>query len=205
VNIAVFVSGRGSNLQAILDAEYLKGIINVAAIFSDKEECRAFSIAEKFRIPVFTIGKGASDINYEEAAEFMEKQKVELVVLAGYLKLLPVFFVEKYTGRIINIHPALLPKFGGKGMYGMNVHKAVFNSHSSVSGPTVHFVDASYDTGRIIAQKEIDITSASSPEEIAELVLKEEHKLLPFVIWKFALGEIKDNKIIIENSLKDKP
>lgn len=200
MNIAVFVSGRGSNLQAILDAEYLKGIINVTAIFSDKKECRAFNIAEKHRIPAFTIGKGASEIDYEEAARLLEEQKVELIVLAGYLKLLPVFFVEKFIGKIINIHPALLPKFGGKGMYGMNVHKAVFNSHSEVSGPTVHFVDTSYDTGRIIAQKEIDITSASSPEEVAEIVLKEEHKLLPFVIWKFALGEIKinDNQIIIE-------
>ena len=200
MNIAIFVSGRGSNLQAILDAEYLKGIVNICAVFSDKKECQAFFIAEKKGIPVFTIGKGASEINYEEAANLLEEKNVKLIVLAGYLKLLPVFFVEKFSNRIINIHPALLPKFGGKGMYGMNVHKAVFNSHSEVSGPTVHFVDSSYDTGRIIAQKEVDITSASSPEEIACLVLKEEHKLLPFVIWKFALGEVKinDNEIIIE-------
>ncbi len=99
--------------------------------------------------------------------------------------------VQFYSGKIINIHPALLPAFGGAGMYGLNVHKAVFESSAKVSGATVHFVDEKYDNGKIIAQQCVDISNVKSPEEIAGLVLKIEHKLLPEVILAFAEGRIK--------------
>src|SRR5690606_27802588 len=118
----------------------------------------------------------------------------ELIVLAGFLKLIPGEFLFEYRNRIINIHPALLPSFGGKGMYGMKVHDAVFKSSAKVSGATVHFVDENFDTGLIIDQRCVDISDVKSADEIAERVLKIEHLLLPHVLRKFA-----EKKIHIEN------
>jgi folate-dependent phosphoribosylglycinamide formyltransferase PurN len=130
----------------------------------------------------------------------LNQYQIDLIVLAGFLKLIPGEIVRNFSGKIINIHPALLPSFGGKGMYGINVHKAVFESSSKVSGASIHFVDETYDTGKIIAQRCVDISDVSSPEEIAERVLKVEHELLPFVILKYAEGKIKkiNNRIVIE-------
>jgi folate-dependent phosphoribosylglycinamide formyltransferase PurN len=99
--------------------------------------------------------------------------------------------IAKFKNRIINIHPALLPSFGGKGMYGMKVHEAVFKSSAKVSGASIHLVDENYDTGKIVAQQGVDISDVASPKEIADRVLKIEHKLLPYVISKFADGNIK--------------
>ena len=120
--------------------------------------------------------------------------KPDLIVLAGYVKLIPTELTEQYPNKIINIHPALLPSFGGKGMFGMNVHNAVFNSSVKVSGATIHFVNERYDEGLIINQMAISILEAKSAEEIAEKVLEIEHRLLPETIELFA-----DNRINIEN------
>jgi formyltetrahydrofolate-dependent phosphoribosylglycinamide formyltransferase len=195
LKIAVFVSGRGSNLQAILDSQDLKNKVEVKAVVSDKKECAAFLIAEKYSIPYYSM----THMGYKELNEFFFQQQVGLIVLAGFLKLIPSEFIENYQGRIINIHPALLPAFSGKGMYGINVHNAVFESSAKVSGASVHFVDSTYDTGRIIAQKCVDISGVKSPTEIAEKVLKIEHFILPFVIGKFADNKIKEinNRIIL--------
>ncbi len=191
MNIAVFVSGRGSNLQAILDFQERANKIEVKAVCSDKLECPAFDIAKKYSIPVFTVGTKEGYISFKKISDFFLELKIGLIVLAGFLKLLPVDFVEKFQNKIINIHPALLPSFGGKGMYGMNVHKAVFESSAKVSGATVHFVDPIFDNGKIIAQECVDISDVKSPEEIAERVLKIEHQILPFVIEKFADEKVK--------------
>lgn len=190
MNIAVFVSGRGSNLQAILNSPDLQNIVEVKAVVSDKSECPAFEIAKKYSIPVYTVGKVEKKIGYEELSGLLIEKKTDLIVLAGFLKLLPVKFVELFRNKIINIHPALLPSFGGPGMYGMNVHKAVFESSVKVSGATVHFVDEKFDNGMIIAQKCVDISSVAKPEEIAAKVLEIEHKLLPEIIEKIALGKV---------------
>lgn len=190
MNIAVFVSGRGSNLQAILNSQDLQNIVEVKAVVSNKTDCPAFEIAKKYSIPVYTVGKVEKKIGFEELSGLLLEKKTDLIVLAGFLKLLPVKFVEVFRNKIINIHPALLPSFGGPGMYGMNVHNAVFESSAKVSGATVHFVDEKFDNGMIIAQKCVDISSAASPEEIAAKVLEIEHKLLPGIIKKFALGKV---------------
>lgn len=195
MKIAVFVSGRGSNLNAILNSPDLKNLVDVIAVISDKIDCRAFEIAHKFSIKTFTVGTGEGKVTKEHLKDLLEELGVELVVLAGYLKLIPSEVVDRFENHIINIHPALLPAFGGKGMYGMNVHKAVFNSTAKISGVTVHMVDNTYDTGKIIAQRCVDISDVKSPEEIAERVLKVEHVLLPFVIKAFA-----ENKILIEEN-----
>lgn len=191
MNIAIFVSGRGSNLQAILNDSELKQIISIIAVVSDKIDCKAFEIARKSGIETYTIGDGDTKINAEQLTKKFLDLDVSLIVLAGYLKLIPDVLIKSFANKMINIHPALLPSFGGKGMYGINVHKAVFNSSAKVSGATVHLVDSTYDTGKIIAQQCVDISDASSPEEIAERVLKIEHKILPEVIKAFALKKIK--------------
>ncbi len=196
LKIAVFVSGRGSNLKSILDSEKLQKIIEVQAVLSDKDDCPAFTIAKNHSIPTYSVGKERS-VSNEHLADHLTSLGIGLIVLAGYLKLIPAEVIKKFKNRIINIHPALLPSYGGKGMYGMNVHRAVFNSSSQVSGATVHFVDETYDTGKIIAQRCIDISTIQSPEEIASLVLELEHELLPFVVEKFALKKIR----IIENRI----
>ena len=210
MKIAVFVSGRGSNLQAIIESQpypdkvgisFPENLIEIKAVCSDKLECKAFDIAEKFSIETYSVGNKPGYIQYDELIELLVKNQIDLIVLAGFLKMIPSNLLKKFEEKIINIHPALLPSFGGKGMYGLNVHKAVFNSSAKVSGATIHFVDETYDTGKIIAQKCVDISTAKSPEEIASMVLEIEHQLLPFVIKKFAEDKIKkiDNRVIIVN------
>ena len=195
LKIAVFVSGRGSNLQAILESQLTKESIEVIAVISNKKQCAAFEIAELNSIPTFTVGNEPESKSYSQLVSILTELKVELIVLAGYLKLIPLDFIKNFKEKIINIHPALLPLYGGKGMYGMNIHKAVFNSGDKFSGPTIHFVNERYDSGTIIAQEKIDISEAKSPEDISDMVLKKEHELLPFVIYKFAKG-----KVIVENN-----
>ena len=199
MNIAVFVSGRGSNLKAILTSEELKQLVEVKAVISDKISCPAFQIAENFSIPTYSIGDKAGCINYEELIPLLLDLKIDLIVLAGFLKLIPHELIDLFRNRIINIHPALLPSFGGKGLYGSNVHKAVFESSAKVSGATVHFVDYTYDTGNIIAQKCVDISDVNSSEEIVERVIKIEHELLPYVLKKFALGKVNivDKRVVV--------
>jgi phosphoribosylglycinamide formyltransferase 1 len=194
LRISVFVSGRGSNLEALLKSLDLRRKVDIVAVISDKSDCGAFKIAEREEIPTFVIGDGEEEISLTELKNFLLTLNLDLILLAGFLKMIPTDVVKVFNGKIINIHPALLPSFGGKGMYGMNVHKKVFQSGVKFSGVTVHFVNEEYDKGLIIAQTVVDISDVGSPEEIAERVLKEEHKLLPLVIEKFA-----DGKVVVEN------
>jgi len=191
LRIAVFVSGRGSNLKAILNRADLKNIAEVAAVVSDKKDCKAFEIAQQFGIKTITLGESEGNVSQKDILFTFAELDIDFVVLAGYLKLVPVDVIANFENRIINIHPALLPSFGGKGMYGMNVHRAVFESSAKVSGATIHFVNNTYDTGKIIAQKCVDISDVKSAEEIAEKVLEIEHQLLPEVIMAFAQNRIK--------------
>lgn len=201
MKIAVFVSGRGSNLSALLNYPDLINLIEIVAVVSDKIDCKAFEIAREFGIKTFSIGQENGKVNQNDITSILKKLEVDFVVLAGYLKLIPNELIEKFENKIVNIHPALLPSFGGKGMYGSYVHRAVFNSSAKVSGATVHMVDKTYDTGKIIAQKCVDISDVKNPEEIAERVLKIEHQLLPEVVKAFAENRVKieSERIIIIN------
>ncbi len=192
-NIAVFVSGKGSNLKSVFE-KVPKEKIRICAVISDKEDCGAVHFADDYGIQVFFVDAKnvLNSCGYSELAKILKKIQVDLIVLAGFLKKIPDEFIDEFENRIINIHPALLPKFGGKGMYGMNVHNAVFDSAAKISGASIHFVDKIYDNGLIIAQRTVDISDAKDPDDIASRVLKIEHELLPFVIEKFA-----DNKIFI--------
>ncbi|MDP2038692.1 MAG: phosphoribosylglycinamide formyltransferase [Ignavibacteria bacterium] len=193
-NVAVFVSGRGSNLRALY--EKVSGeSVKICAVVSDKKDCGAAEFAKENSIPVFFVSSKIVDgfSSYRSVAVVLKKMFVDLIVLAGFLKKIPDEFVDEFENKIINIHPALLPLYGGKGMYGLNVHQAVFDARDKISGATVHFVDKVYDNGKIIDQRSVNIEDVKSAEEIAARVLRIEHELLPEVVEKFSEGRIKIN------------
>lgn len=193
LQVGVLASGRGSNLQAIIDASESKQIdARVAVVISNVEDAYALERARKHGIPAYFIThKGKTREAHEgEIIECLKKHGVELVVLAGYLRMLTPFFVRAFKNRIINIHPALLPLFGGPGMHGENVHKKVIETGCKVSGCTVHIVDEGIDTGPIILQKAVEVLDDDTPDTLAARILVEEHKLLPKAIQLFAQDRI---------------
>jgi len=189
--LAVFVSGRGSNLKSLFE-RIDKKEIKISAVVSNKKNCGAVEFAIQNSIPVFFVSDNSRNdfLDYIDLVKELKKKEIDLIVLAGFLKKIPDDFIDHFEKKIINIHPALLPKYGGAGMYGMNVHRAVFENKEKYSGATVHFVDKIYDHGEIIEQQIVDISDAKSPEEIAHKVLEIEHELLPKVVEKIAAGII---------------
>lgn len=180
--LAVFVSGGGSNFRCIHEA-CLRGDVHgeVVVVVSNRADCGGVLYANKHQIPIiiFPAEGPAAGLSAEELAAELQKAEVEFVLLAGYLKLVPSEVVQAFPRRMLNIHPALLPAFGGKGYYGMRVHKAVVASGVRFSGPTVHFVDEEFDRGPILAQRIVPVNPVESPEIVASNVLHEEHKLYP--------------------------
>ncbi len=194
--IAVFVSGRGSNLKSVFNgSKNPESNYRIEYVVADKE-CLAIDFAKENQIQTLLVSK-EKKTNYVTFLNLIEifSNKVDLIVLAGFLKKIPEELVHKFTNKIVNIHPALLPLFGGKGMYGMNVHSAVFESGMKISGATVHFVNEEFDKGPIICQKAADISNCNSPEEIALKVLEIEHEILPIAIKK-----ILENELVIEKN-----
>lgn len=183
LSIAVFASGGGTNLQALIDAAgtgRLKG--RIGAVISNNSGAYALERARINSIPachvsgkLYPDGRGLVG----SLLEILSEKSINLIVLAGYMKLLPVEIVREYKSRIINIHPALLPKYGGKGMYGINVHRAVLESGDRISGATVHLVDEIYDHGAILIQRTVPVMPDDTPETLAARVLKVEHMILP--------------------------
>jgi len=177
--IAVCVSGGGSNLQALLDRLRGEAEAGVVLVLSDRAEAGGLERARKAGIPAEVLSDPS------DASEWITRlgrRDVDLVVLAGFLKLVPAGVVQKFGGRIINVHPALLPDFGGAGMYGRRVHAAVLASGARESGPTVHLVDEEYDRGTILAQRRVPVLPDDTPERLAARVLEAEHRLLPDVV-----------------------
>ena len=183
-NIAVFVSGGGSNLQALLEAEAKGRFTNarIAVVFSDRPDAPALERARKFGCETAHI----SPHNYTRREDFdqaifdlLKGYPIALICLAGYLKIISPILVRAYPRRIMNIHPALLPDFGGKGLYGHHVHEAVLRSGVKVSGCTVHFVDEGTDTGPIILQQRVQVFPDDTPADLAGRILHEEHLLYP--------------------------
>lgn len=183
--LVIFASGSGTNMQAIID-EIKAGEIQaeIAGLIVNKPEIKAIERAKKFNIPV-TVITDKDENNFEDKLKKQLKEwEPDLIVLAGFLKKIPNLIIKEYKNKIINIHPALLPKYGGKGYYGLNVHKAVLESGDNESGCTVHYVNEEYDKGPIIDQAKVPVQSSDTPEILAKRVLKAEHDLLPSVIKK---------------------
>ena len=189
VRIAVLASGGGTNLQTLIDAAE-KGEINgeITAVISDRENAYALERARKHGIKAIYI-------NRKQLAEklIIELQKldIELVVLAGFLSILDRELVKAYEGRIINIHPSLIPSFCGKGFYGERVHKAALEYGVKVSGATVHFVDEGTDSGPIIFQEAVPVYFEDTSETLAARVLQVEHRLLPAAVGLFCEGRLR--------------
>ena len=178
---AVFASGGGTNFQALLDHQRPGGSWKIVLLLTDRAESGALARATHAGVPgavVPTKGRALDDVG-AQMLEILEAHAVDVILLAGYLKLVPPAVVARYPRRIVNIHPALLPKFGGKGMYGMNVHRAVIEAGEAESGATVHFVDEEYDRGRILAQRRVPVRAGDTPEDLAARVLEIEHRLYP--------------------------
>ena len=195
--VAVFASGGGTNLQALLDAFGPDGrpdpSCRIGLVVSDRPGIGALERAEGAGVPTAVIRP--KDFESREAfgealLAALKEHTIDIIALAGYLKLVPENVVQAFRARIINIHPGPLPGFGGSGMWGHRVHEAVLRANVQVSGPTIHFVDERYDTGPIIAQWPVPVFSGDTPDSLAARVLKYEHRLYPSALAALARGEI---------------
>lgn len=182
-NLVVLASGTGSNFQAIIDSVGRGDIqANISGLIASRPGIGAIEKAKSNQIPVYVL-PSSDESAYEQALlTKLNEWHPDLIVLAGYLKKIPARVIDRYRDKIINIHPSLLPKFGGKGFYGTRVHKAVIEAGESRSGCTVHFVNEYYDKGDIIRQIEVPVFENDTPERLAKRVLEKEHQLLPAVI-----------------------
>ena len=180
INLAVFVSGGGSNLQALIDRFHNSDIIRIKLVVSDRPGVMALQRAERAGIEAIVVTDGA------HLLPALQRADIDLIALAGYLKLVPADVIRHYRDRVLNIHPALLPDFGGKDMYGARVHKAVLDAGARKSGATVHYVTEEYDRGSIIEQRAVDVLPGDTPETLAARVLEVEHQLYPDVVEKIA-------------------
>ncbi len=194
LNIAVFGSGRGSNLQAILTAMQEGRIpgARVCCVISNNSDAGILEIARTHDIPALHL----SQKHYPDEEAFaaavldtLSKHDANFVALAGYMKHVPARVVAAFRHRIINIHPALLPRFGGKGMYGLHVHEAVLASGEKISGATVHLVDEVYDHGAVVLQRTVPVLPGDTPETLAARVLKVEHEIYPEALRLIAEGK----------------
>lgn len=185
VRIAVLASGGGSNLQALIDRFHGRADApaQIALVVASRPGIGALDRAAQAGIDALTLAEDA-----DELGRSLDSHRIDLVVLAGYLRRVPDAVVERFRGRILNVHPALLPAFGGHGMYGLRVHRAVLASGARVSGATVHLVDERYDEGPILAQWPVPVLPGDSAESLAARVLRVEHLLLPAVVEAIARG-----------------
>lgn len=173
-NIVIFASGSGSNAEQIVKYFQEKESAKVVAFFSNNSKAGVIERGQRLGIPTVIFGSEAQ--NSGAVLAMLQELKTDLIVLAGYLKLIPSEWVSAFPNRIVNIHPALLPKFGGKGMYGMNVHKAVVAQGEKESGITIHYVNTHYDEGQIIFQATTPVSDGDSPEDVQRKVQVLEHK-----------------------------
>ncbi len=202
IRIGVLISGSGTNLQSIIDAcksEYIPG--EVVVVISNREDAYGRERARQAGIPEFFIShKGKSREDFEkELIKVLDRYKVDLVTLAGFMRVLSPYFVKYYSGRLMNIHPALLPAFPG-----INVQEKQWEYGVKIAGCTVHFVDEGTDTGPIIIQAAVPVYSDDEPEDVRLRILEEEHKIYPLAIKLFAEGRltIKGRRVIIQGERK---
>ena len=180
-NIAILASGAGSNAQKILEHFSDRMDIAVRLIVSNKQEAGVLNIAKVASIDTFVVSRVSFYSSTDLLVE-LDKRNIHFIVLAGFLWLIPLYLIQHYPDRIINIHPALLPKYGGKGMYGHFVHEAVHLAKETHSGITIHYVNEKYDEGSIVFQERCEILPSDQPEDIARKVQVLEHSYYPTVI-----------------------
>lgn len=191
--IAVFISGRGTGLQALIDATRSgKLSAQIVLVVSSNPEAYGLERAKNENIPTLVHVTRLFDTPDQAADSLLGElraREVDYLALAGYLKMMPPSVLRAYPGRVVNIHPALLPKYGGKGFYGHHVHEAVIAAHDKESGATVHLVDEIYDHGRILEQVRVPVLPDDTPDTLAARILVEEHKLYPMALEKLIQGK----------------
>jgi phosphoribosylglycinamide formyltransferase 1 len=185
VKLAVFASGSGSNFKALQNYFNAHEHIEIALLLSNVPGCGAVQYAEKHGVPVFVVPPLAVFGN-EKWVEVQEHYNIHGILLAGFLKKIPAFLIQQFSERILNIHPSLLPAYGGKGMYGMHVHKAVLANKERESGISIHLVNEAYDEGALLGQFHCMVLPSDSPGDLAQRVLQLEHYWYPRVVeWYF--------------------
>ncbi len=196
MNIAVFASGGGSNFQALLDRKSAGDLpaVTFTLVVGNNSKSQVFERARRGAVETFHIAPSHfdSDVEYtQKLLSRLEEKSIDLIVLAGYMKKIPVELTQQYKNRIINIHPALLPAFGGKGMYGMNVHKAVLEFGTKITGITVHSIDEEYDRGYILYQSAVEVKADDDADTLANRVLRTEHDSYWRVVKALSEGRVK--------------
>jgi phosphoribosylglycinamide formyltransferase-1 len=187
-NIAIFASGSGTNAQRLI--EHFSSITdtNISILLTNKKNARVIERAKKLNVPVRIFDR--EEFYYSEnIAVFLQNEGVDWVVLAGFLWLIPENLLKIFPKKIVNIHPALLPKYGGKGMYGMNVHQAVIDANEKESGITIHYVNEEYDKGSVIFQATCPVDETDTPESLAAKIHELEYKYFPVVMEKLILNK----------------
>jgi len=182
--IALFASGAGSNVENIIRYFSNSGELEFPLIVSNRPDAQVHERAKKYKIPSFVFMK--NDFEDGTVLKLLQEKAIDLIVLAGFLLKVPDNLIEAYRDRIINIHPALLPKFGGKGMYGSHVHEAVVASMEKETGITIHYVNENYDEGKVIFQAKCPVLPADSPDDVAAKVHALEYEHFPRVIGEVA-------------------
>lgn len=185
--IAIFISGSGSNARSICTYFSEHNAIEVGLILSNKENSGAKSISEEFDIPYIIFNK-EQFYNSNDIINLLKANQIDFIVLAGFLWLIPEYLLANYPNMIINIHPALLPKYGGKGMHGLHVHTVVWENKETESGITIHLCNKEYDKGKILFQATTKINADDMPTDIANKVLALEHQHYPKIIEQYLLG-----------------
>ena len=183
-NIAIFASGEGTNAENLFNYFNNDKRVKIKLVVTNSDTAGVVAKAEKYKKNVQIISKTALNEYTAQIIEFLQTEKIDIIVLAGFLLKIPEAFVKTFPNQIINIHPSLLPKYGGKGMHGMHVHKAVIENKESESGITIHYVNEEYDKGEIILQAKCDLNEEDTPESLAAKIRKLEFEFLPKAIEK---------------------
>ncbi len=194
--IAVFASGSGTDFQSVIDANEKEKFCEIVYLIASKDGVGAIDRAKNHGIPTAVFAKNDyPDLEtlYGKLTYLLNINRVDYIVLAGWLKIIPDSFIEAFKDRIINIHPSLIPAFCGSGFYGLKVHQAVLDYGAKVSGCTVHFVNEVPDGGAIIAQTAVNVEDSDTAESLQARILEEEHKLLPYCVKKLCQGKIHIN------------
>ncbi|MDR2563955.1 MAG: phosphoribosylglycinamide formyltransferase [Prevotellaceae bacterium] len=186
-NLAIFASGAGTNAQRLMEYFASHDSIKVRLLLTNKKDAGAIARAERMNVPVKVFGRNEF-YGSNEVLDILNRYEIDLLILAGFLWLAPSNLLENFRRRIINIHPALLPKFGGRGMYGMNVHRAVINAGEKESGITIHHINSEYDKGDIIFQTTCSLDENDTPESLAEKIHALEYKYFPLIVEKLIMN-----------------
>ncbi len=184
INAAIFASGEGTNAENIIKHFTNDPRIKIKLVITNKDDAGVVARAEKYKKNVQIISKEALNNYSDKIIEFLQTEKIDLIILAGFLLKIPEAFVKAFPNKIVNIHPALLPKYGGKGMYGMNVHKAVIENKETESGISIHFVNEEYDKGELILQAKCNVDPNDTPKTLAKKIRELEHEYFPKAIEK---------------------